>query len=536
MRDPVVARVHYYDRQFLRTQDFVDEQAYHLTLHRRHNIAQHIWGIVDGLQVIQDKDKNIVVQPGLAVDGYGRELVLRAGYTVSPRAFDDQASDVLDIWLVYARNAGESAERSCESKAANGQPGFYRWQESGVVEVRRPDRLLAPDPAQALTPRRRPPGVPEEDLAFDPTRTPPDEPERRWPVYLAQVRRARNQPPTYSISMIGRPYVGLVGEAIVHPAAKAEVRTRVELGSEQMRDPSRFQVSLYSPEVDRLEGRLRLDRNGNWAIRGDTQVTGDVIVDGGAIEFGAGPAYAQAMPWRLYRVSAPDCAPADESDQGQEAIPAPSSGKNGTEPPVMNELRIEMAPPEAGVATGQVVIGKWSEQEKQFVPCLTIDNQCTVTVHGNLVVEGTVAGEVKRRGTVPGSLSPGANAFAMASLFSGATGVLTRSSVPVVGVEVPDVEIPSAALTAADASARISQLLNRLKAAGQDVAPVLADVLQGQEPATREAVAASVQATQQARPKEPPKPRPRRTPARKSPTSTSEEAAKPPPEESEPGP
>ena len=40
-----VKRLHYFDHQFLRADDFADEQSYHLTLRRLHNQLLHSWGI-----------------------------------------------------------------------------------------------------------------------------------------------------------------------------------------------------------------------------------------------------------------------------------------------------------------------------------------------------------------------------------------------------------------------------------------------------------------------------------------------------------
>src|SRR5262249_54965638 len=98
-----VSRVNYFSRQILRTQDFEDEQAYHLEARRRHNIGQHLWGIVSGLELTADKDGTVYVTPGFAIDGFGRELVLPAGKPIPPSAFDDKLASSLDIWAVYSR-------------------------------------------------------------------------------------------------------------------------------------------------------------------------------------------------------------------------------------------------------------------------------------------------------------------------------------------------------------------------------------------------------------------------------------------------
>ena len=56
-KDPVkyfkseVKRLNYYNSQFLKENDFNDEQLYHNQMRRFHNRALHTWGIVEGLEV-----------------------------------------------------------------------------------------------------------------------------------------------------------------------------------------------------------------------------------------------------------------------------------------------------------------------------------------------------------------------------------------------------------------------------------------------------------------------------------------------------
>ena len=69
-------RVNYFDRQHIRLSELLDEQAYHVGLHRRHNVSHHSWGIVTGLVLASREDGQIAITPGLAVDGYGRELLV----------------------------------------------------------------------------------------------------------------------------------------------------------------------------------------------------------------------------------------------------------------------------------------------------------------------------------------------------------------------------------------------------------------------------------------------------------------------------
>src|SRR4029450_10724774 len=99
MSAEATARVQYFDRQYLRTQDFVAEQAYHLAMRRRHNIGHHTWGIVTGLELVSDAS-GLYVRPGFAIDGYGRELILPDRVAIDGQVFLDKGA-VLDVALVY---------------------------------------------------------------------------------------------------------------------------------------------------------------------------------------------------------------------------------------------------------------------------------------------------------------------------------------------------------------------------------------------------------------------------------------------------
>src|SRR4051794_9030788 len=95
-------RARFDDRQFLQAADLRVEQQYHREMRWRHNLGLHSWGVVAGLRVsVPDANGRgqAAVQPGMAIDGYGRELVVPYPLTAAILLNPDT---VYDIWLVYA--------------------------------------------------------------------------------------------------------------------------------------------------------------------------------------------------------------------------------------------------------------------------------------------------------------------------------------------------------------------------------------------------------------------------------------------------
>ncbi|HEX5837958.1 MAG TPA: hypothetical protein VFY26_09005 [Anaerolineales bacterium] len=400
MSDNSIARVHFYSKQYLGLKDFEDEQHYHLTRLRQHQIGHHSWGIVRGLELALDTEKNmLVIRPGLAVDGYGRLLVLNYNYGISDADFENRGSTMLDVWLVYAlqesdpprpgssdcvpseAQAGASGNVSASQTAA-----FNRWQEQPVV------RFTVPNPANPIEPRK-PADVPEADWNFSPTRTPPDSPLEDWPVYLGRVKRTQDKPPsgpfTYEPILTGRPYAGLVGEVIGHPTGRA----RVQIGSSQLQDPDDIRFAVFIKDSEKKDSnpgpkrknssedanqnnstenaRLEINKEGNMTLRGATTVEGDIRVSHGGVEFGAGKSYEPEQPWRFYRVAA-------------------SQDKDGKLSPEQWRLVLEPG--------GEFSIGYFSSQDKQYKHCLQVhhlpsddsDQGWTVSIEGDLHVKGRV--------------------------------------------------------------------------------------------------------------------------------------------------
>lgn len=74
-------RVHYFDHQFLKVHDFQAEQDYHISMRHRHNRLLHGRGVVEGLEVRQKSQREITIEPGMAIDGSGKEIVVEGAIT-----------------------------------------------------------------------------------------------------------------------------------------------------------------------------------------------------------------------------------------------------------------------------------------------------------------------------------------------------------------------------------------------------------------------------------------------------------------------
>lgn len=75
------AYTNYWQAKLMLPSDFIDEQRYHIDKMRLHNQRLHGWGVVCGLQVVADtnpacRDRFVTVQPGMAIDCCGHEIVV----------------------------------------------------------------------------------------------------------------------------------------------------------------------------------------------------------------------------------------------------------------------------------------------------------------------------------------------------------------------------------------------------------------------------------------------------------------------------
>lgn len=70
-------RMNYFKGEFLNTEDFKDEQQYHIDMLRAHNKNLHAWGIAEGLDVAYKIGENkVTIRSGMAIDAEGNQIIL----------------------------------------------------------------------------------------------------------------------------------------------------------------------------------------------------------------------------------------------------------------------------------------------------------------------------------------------------------------------------------------------------------------------------------------------------------------------------
>jgi hypothetical protein len=161
----VQRRVRFFDGQFLREQDFIDEQRYHLDRGRRHARLTCSPGVLDGLGVAPVANAaKVTVAAGTALDGRGRQLVRAASDTpldLTGHVNRDGPVPVV-VTITY---------REVEDGALPGG-GSPRWLEDPELVAFPEGASDAPPPETHVRLARvlvQPGGTAEVDPAFRPT-------------------------------------------------------------------------------------------------------------------------------------------------------------------------------------------------------------------------------------------------------------------------------------------------------------------------------------------------------------------------------
>jgi hypothetical protein len=133
-------RPNYWDGQYVRASDFVATVEYGREMRRRLSLAQHAWGIFRGLDLVErpragsTTQVDLFISPGLAIDGFGRELGVYHPLALSPTLFQRYPSEKwVRVWLRYDTdliNPPTSGFQTCNDPGA-----AYRTLETVRVEL-----------------------------------------------------------------------------------------------------------------------------------------------------------------------------------------------------------------------------------------------------------------------------------------------------------------------------------------------------------------------------------------------------------------
>jgi hypothetical protein len=130
-------RNRYFYGKLLTVRDFEIEQNYNNNKRRLTNLLLHGSGIVCGLQVICVDEKTVSIEPGFAIDGSGREIVVSSPVTqklsLLPGFGDNGSSQVIYLYIAYDEKGKEPVhsiakadEESEYNRIAEGHRLFIR--------------------------------------------------------------------------------------------------------------------------------------------------------------------------------------------------------------------------------------------------------------------------------------------------------------------------------------------------------------------------------------------------------------------------
>ncbi len=147
-----VKRMRYFKEEFLKNEDFTDEQEYHRQMRYRHNQDFHTWGIGDGLEVtFTPGDHSVNISPGIAIDGEGKEIVLGESRILDFNEAGYEGGKSYYITIIWSQEEGEprqenEAKRWVETPEINTSETLPAQPELALVlalVTLNPDRTIA---------------------------------------------------------------------------------------------------------------------------------------------------------------------------------------------------------------------------------------------------------------------------------------------------------------------------------------------------------------------------------------------------------
>ena len=301
-----IERLNYYEGEFLGAADFQAEQDYHRDMRRRHNVGQHTWGIVSGLDLVQlPKGTNTVngppavdvyVQPGMAVDAFGREIVVLNKTQLTPDLFapyfdaSNAGPQTMYVWISYAQVMLQPPTDACTLQ--NQPNAFGRVQEAFALTVTKDQSgptkdlimvdgtLMAPPVPPGSSPPPPPPQPGDIVLPFDDSvpyqEFSTDDSGVNWYLLIGQVAWDPNtgliELRADDFAALGREYAGNVTSAVLAPNNSLAIRDRFA--------PYPLPKDPADPTAGQFYGGVSVELAGSLSVDRLLEATQNILIDG----------------------------------------------------------------------------------------------------------------------------------------------------------------------------------------------------------------------------------------------------------------
>ncbi|HEY0421391.1 MAG TPA: hypothetical protein VGC80_17885 [Acetobacteraceae bacterium] len=279
-------RLNYFQRQLLGADDFIDEQTYLRSMRRRHNLGPHGWGVITGLQLIEvprEGDaafRDIILMPGLAVDLFGREILVQAPTALSPSSFAAFAGDQKrEVWIGFRElpiSNGQAGRMLCV-----GTDSFSRIEETFQILAGTQNSTLWDINRVALTAGGTPVAPPTPAVAPGVAQLPPDG------AFSEQDFEAPGDVVTWLVRLGSVRWDGGVGKFRPVAAQTDLAEGRVWAGLFAASLQSESSALKFAPRMPFADADAQpfADIAGQLSVQGKLTAKKDVEIDGGKLLF-----------------------------------------------------------------------------------------------------------------------------------------------------------------------------------------------------------------------------------------------------------
>jgi len=305
MTQTAAERPAFFEGQYLGADDLSALVTYFRQQNARLSLGQHTWGIMVGLNLVEvtaaDGTLDVFVQPGVAMDGYGRLIVVLQQTRLEGVQFSGAASGEVEVWIRYDQRNREGVRKGFE--VCSDEDVFARINESFALEAGQRSSILERqsgvnvnginvlDAREAL--RQVDSGAPLICDASVPHQAflEADE-DALWLIPLGHVRWQGGVPGSFQPlneeqrvrSRRKRHYVGVVAESLLATDGVIRLRNRTTpFDPAEVADSLCGASALKGTDFYICDNEL-MARELLW-LEGHTRITGDARLFGSRLEF-----------------------------------------------------------------------------------------------------------------------------------------------------------------------------------------------------------------------------------------------------------